>query len=126
MAPSRELAMRSSRTLWKNSSGIGDAVARKGVDHEALLVGGDHLLRRGVDVEDALVEIFDVLDERDLVVEPGVLDLALRLAEFEHQRLLGLVDGEQREIGHDRGNAEDDQAGGESGAVHCWLSSAGA
>ena len=126
MAPIRELAMRLVAHALEEHQRVGDAVARKGIDDEPLLVGGNHLLRGGVDVEDALVEIFDVLDERDFVVQPWVLDLALRLAEFEHQRLLGLVDREQRQIGHDRGNAEDDQAGGESGAVHCWLSSAGA
>ena len=44
MAPRRELAIRSSRTLWKNSKGIGDAVTRKGVHDEALLIRGDDLL----------------------------------------------------------------------------------
>ena len=52
----------------EEQQGIGDPVAGKGVDDEPLLVGGDDLLRGGIDVEDALVEIFDVLDEGDLVV----------------------------------------------------------
>ena len=35
---------------------IDDAVAREGVDHEPLLVGGDDFLRRRFEIEDALVD----------------------------------------------------------------------
>jgi len=47
---------------------VGDAVAREGVDDDALLVGGGDLLRRGIEVEDALVEVVDRLHHRDLPV----------------------------------------------------------
>ncbi len=59
---------------------IGDAVARKGVDHEALAGLGDagigpvaargnHFLRRRLDVENALVDIDDTVDERNFCVQ---------------------------------------------------------
>ncbi len=80
----------------------------------------------GVDAEYALVEIFDVLDEGDLVVKPRVLDLALRLTEFEHQRLLRLLHGKDRQKGRDRGKAEESDEDGEDGSAHCWPSGAGA
>ncbi len=44
---------------------IGDPVAREGIDDEPLLVGGGELLRRRVEVEDALVEDLDRLHDRD-------------------------------------------------------------
>ena len=76
----------------------------------------------GVDVENALIEELDVLDERDLVLQTRLGDDALRIAEFEHQRLLRLADGEQRQIGDEGGDAENDQADGEGCAVHGWPS----
>ena len=45
-----------------------DTVAREGIDHEPLLVGGDDFLRRRFEVEDALVDADDVVDERRLDV----------------------------------------------------------
>ena len=62
---------------------VGDAVAGKGIDHEALLVGGGDLLGLAVEVEDALVEIIDGVDERHLPVEAGRRDDALGLAEAQ-------------------------------------------
>ena len=51
---------------------IGDAIAREGIDDDALLVGRRHLLRRGIEIEDALVEVVDRLHHRDLPVRvPG-------------------------------------------------------
>ena len=93
-------------TTLEEQQRIDDLIAGEGIDHEPLLVGGDHLLVGGVDVEDALVENIDVLHERDLILQPRLGDDALRLAEFEHERLLRLADGEQRQIGDDGGNAE--------------------
>ena len=60
--PSRLLApaMRADRLV--EAQRIDDAVAREGVDHEPLLVGGDDLLRGQVEIEDAPVEIDHVLD----------------------------------------------------------------
>ena len=74
---------------------VGDPVAGEGVDHEPLLVAEDQLDRRRVEVEHALVEIIDLLDERHLHVQPGSCTIAHRVAELQHQRLLGLMDGEQ-------------------------------
>ena len=84
MAPRRELATLLVAHALEEQQGIDDLVTREGIDDEPLLVGGDHLLRGGVDVEDALVEEHDILDERDLVMQPRLGDDALRLAEFEH------------------------------------------
>ena len=83
-------------TDWRNAQRIGDAVAGEGVDHEPLLVAQDQLDRRRVEIEHALVEILDLLDERHLEVQARVLDDVDRVAELQHQRLLGLMDGEQR------------------------------
>ncbi len=106
----------------EEQQGIHDAVARKRVDHEPLLVGGDHFLARSVDVENALIEELHVLNERNLVLQARVGDDALRLAEFEHQRLLGLAHGEQREVGDERGDAEDNRKDREGAAVHGCVS----
>ena len=92
--------------------GIDDAVARKGIDDDALLVGGGHLLRRRIEVEDALVEVVDRLHHRDLPVQPRVGDDLHRLAELEHDRLLVLVHDEQREVGAGGGSARDHHDGG--------------
>ena len=59
---------------------VDDAVAREGVDHEpfaglagagigAVAARGDHFLRRLFDVEDALVDIDDAVDERHFHVK---------------------------------------------------------
>ena len=86
-----------------------DAIAREGIDHEALLVGGDHLLRRVFQIEDALVDPDHAVDQRHLEVQAGLGHDADRLAEPDHQRLLRLIDGEQRRIAeHQRGENEDE------------------
>src|SRR4029078_10092460 len=106
----------------EEQQGVDDLVTRKGINHEPLLIGSDHLLRSRVDVEDALVEEHDVLNERDLILQTRLGDDALGPAEFEKQRLLRLTDGEQRQIGKQGRNAEKDQAQGEGCAVHGWPS----
>ena len=104
--------MRSSRTDLIEQQRIDDAVARKGIDHEPLLIGGGHLLRRRIEVEDALVEVVDRLHHRDLPVQPRVGDDLHRLAELEHDGLLVLVHDEQREVGGRRNRADDHHEGG--------------
>ena len=74
---------------------IDDAVAGEGVDLEPLLVGGDHLLGRHVEIEDPGVEIGHLLQEGDLPVQAWLFDHALRIAVLHHERLFGLVDREQ-------------------------------
>ena len=84
---------------------IDNAVADEAVDLEALVVGGEHFEIRALDVEDAVVEGDDVLDQRELEVQARLGDEAAagdRLAEAQHERLLGLVDGEQRAAGDAR------------------------
>src|SRR5688572_9829272 len=44
---------------------IGDAPAGEGIDDKALLIRRDHLLRGGIEIEQPLVEIFDILHERN-------------------------------------------------------------
>ncbi len=98
---------------------VGDAIAGVGVDDEPLLVRGDDLFRRRLDIEQAFVESDDVLDERPFDVQAGGFHDLPRLSELQHQRLFGLVDDEQR-VRHDDG--EDDQRHGEqdqSAAAHC-------
>ena len=98
-----------------------DAVPRKGVDHQPLLVGGDHFLRRRFQVEDALVDVDHAVDERHLEVEAGLTDHAHRLAEPNDQRLLRLIDGEQGAIGDDEcGKGEDRDDAAEDIEFHRW------
>ena len=85
---------------------VGDAVAGVGVDDEPLLVGDDDLLGRRLEIEQAVVVEDDVLDERPLDLQAGLANDPPRLAELQHQRLLGLVDDEER--AH-REDAADDQ-----------------
>ena len=86
-----------------------DAVAREGIDHEPLLVGGDHLLRRVFQIEDALVDADHAVDQRHLEVQARLGDDAHRLAEPDHQRLLGLIDREQRRIADDQRDEDEDE-----------------
>ena len=50
---------------------IGDPVAHEGVDLEPLVLGDQHLLPLVVEREDALVDVDDRVDERDLAWRPG-------------------------------------------------------
>ena len=59
------------------------------------------------EIEDALVDGDHAVDQRHLEVQAGLGDDADRLAEPDHERLLGLIDGEQRRVAeHDRGDEE--------------------
>ena len=110
----------------KEQQGIDDLVTREGIDDEPLLVGGDHFLRGGVDVEDAFVEQHNILNERNFVLKPSLGDDALGLAEFEHDRLLSLADRKQSQVADEGRECEDDEADGKSGAAHWgWPSGAG-
>ena len=53
-------------SVWKKRRRIVDAIAGEGVDHQPLLVRRDHFLRRRFEIEDALVDGDDVVDERHL------------------------------------------------------------
>ena len=86
-----------------------DAITREGVDHEALLIGGDHLLRRVFQIEDTFVDPDHAVDQRHLEVKAWLGHHADRLTEPDHQRLLGLIDGEHRRVAeHHRGGNEDE------------------
>ena len=91
---------------------VGNAVAREGVDHEplaglpgagigAVAARGDHLLRRLLDGENALVDIDHAVDERHFHVKSGLGDDAHRIAEPDHQRLSGLINGEKGAVADD-------------------------
>lgn len=97
---------------------IDDAVARKRIDDETLLVRGDHLLGRHVELEHAAIEEGDVLDERNLEVEARLPDHALRLAELQHQRLCRLVHRENGARADDEGDDEGDRDADERVAAH--------
>ena len=92
---------------------IDDAIAREGIDDEPLLVGADHFLRRILEIENALVDVDDAVDERPFEVQAGLGDGPHGIAEAHHQRLTGLLHREQRKIGeHD----DDDREDGEDAA----------
>jgi hypothetical protein len=61
-------------------------------------------LRRGFDVENALVDIDHAVDERDLCIQSRLGDDAHRLAKPHHQGLLGLINGEEGAVGDDQHN----------------------
>ena len=73
-----------------------DPVAAEGVDHQPLLVRCDDFERRRIEVDDTFLQIDDIVDQGQLHVEPRFHLCTDHVAEAEHQRLLGLVDGEQR------------------------------
>ena len=87
-----------------------DAVARESVDHQPFLVGGDHFLRRRLQIEDALVDVDHIVDERQFDVQPRLVDHAHHLPKADHQRLLGLVNRKQRRVADDQ--SRDQQNGG--------------
>src|SRR5580692_8421157 len=107
---------------------IDDAVAREGIDDEALAglgeagIGpgaarGNHLLRRRLDVEYALVDIDDALDDRNFDVETRVCDDAPRFAQSHDQSLPGLIDGEEAAVGDEKRDEQQD-GGGAAGETH--------
>ena len=61
---------------------IGDAVAHEGVDFEPLVLSDQHFLSLIVELEDALVDVDDRVDEGHARVQPRLADeVAHRLAE---------------------------------------------
>src|SRR5215210_5125836 len=78
---------------------IFDAISRKGVDHEPLLVGGIHFLRWRFQVEDALVDRDHGIDQRDLRVQPRLGYGPHRLTKADHDGLMRLIDAEEGAIG---------------------------
>ena len=77
---------------------VGDAIAREGIDHQPLLVGGDDLLRGVFEIENALVDGDDAVEQRELEVQARLGDGADRLAQPHHQHLVGLIDREQAAV----------------------------
>jgi hypothetical protein len=74
------------------------------------ILGDQHLLARIVEGENALVDVDDGVDERDFGVQARLADeVAHRLAEAQHQRLLGRIDGEERVAGDDDRHDNGDQ-----------------
>ena len=105
-APQRRLAARYGRG---ENLGRHDLEAGIGVDHQALLVAGDDLELLGFVVEQSAVDALDILDQRNLGVEPGLgLGLADDGAELADQDLLGRVDGVERLRDQEGGNGQED------------------
>src|ERR1700686_1219355 len=101
---------------------IGDAVAREGVDDEALTglgeagicpgaARGNDFLRRRLDVENALVDIDDAFDEWKFDVEARFGDYASRFAQSHDQSLSGLIDGEEAAIADEKRDEQQDGGG---------------
>ncbi len=85
---------------------IDDPVFQEGIDLDTGIVGGEHFLRRRLDIEDALVEQNDILDEGNFEVQARFGDKAAprnRIAETQYKRLFGLTDGEDRRHNDDDG-----------------------
>src|SRR5262249_33545310 len=66
------------------------------IDHEAPLIRGENLLGRVFQIENAVVHHDDGFDERPLHMKARLSDDPDRLAESNHQSLLGLINSEQR------------------------------
>ena len=78
---------------------IDDPVTQEGIDVEPAAVGPEHFLFRRLDDEDAIVEIDDLLDERNLEMKPRPRDQSAArhgLAKAKHKRLLRLLHREHR------------------------------
>ena len=85
-----------------------DSIARERIDHQPLLIRGDHLLRRIFQIENPVVDADYGVDERGLEIEPRFGDDAYRLAEPHQQHLFGLVDREHRAVANDDGGEQHD------------------
>ena len=99
---------------------IDDAIAGEGVDHQTLLVRRDQLLRIEVEIENALVEIFDVLDQRDLEIEARLDDGAPHLTELQHERLRRRRHDEGRAGDDDQEKRHEDAENAEESGLHGW------
>ena len=100
--------------------GIDDAVAHESVDFEPLIFRHQHFLPLVVERQNPPVDIDDVIDERRLQVQSRSVDhVADRLAEAQHQSLLGGIDGIEREAHDQRQQADQHEAAeGEGRAAH--------
>ena len=87
-------------------------VTHESVHLEPLIVGDQNLLAALVEIEDPFVDVDDGIDEGPLRIEAGRVDeVAHRLAESQHERLFGRVDGEQRAGDHDQQHDHDGEEG---------------
>jgi len=59
-----------------------------GIYHQTLLVRGDDLFLRRVEIQYPILEILDVLDQWQLEMQARCLHHAARFAEHEYERLL--------------------------------------
>ena len=60
-------------TVWIEFERIDDVIAHEGVDQNALVIRRQNLLLRRFQIENAVVEIDDGLDEGDLGLQPGLV-----------------------------------------------------
>jgi hypothetical protein len=87
---------------------IQDAPLHERVDQERPVALREEAQRLGVvEGEDAHVEEAHVLQQRPLEVQARAVHDFLHLAELEHDRVLALVDGEERARGEQRHHGED-------------------
>src|SRR6185369_5328063 len=97
---------------------IHDPVAHIGRDHQELLVAGQQLERRRVDIDDAAIDISDMIHERHAPVETWIaLHDVDQLAEADHDGILRLLDKERRGVAQNQEQNNDDDGYGEA-AVH--------
>ena len=90
---------------------IDNPISGEGIDLKPPLIGGDHLLRRHLDVEDALVDPDELIDARDTEVDSGsrgpdrsagfvLVEDGDRFAEANHHCLLGFRDDREAGVEH--------------------------
>src|SRR5215510_3562349 len=97
-----------------------NAVPSECVNHQPLLVGSYHFLGRRLQIENTFVEVDNRVDEWRLDVQTGLADHSDRLAKADHQRLLRLINGEQRRESDDqRGYAKKCEDAAEKIQSHC-------
>src|SRR5690606_14757269 len=98
---------------------IDDAQHRDGIDEIPPSV--DHLdtLVLALEEQHPVLDVDQVLEERQLQVQPRVLDRAPDLAESHDQRLFALVDDEGGRVGDDGRRRKDDEPDRAQYACHC-------
>src|SRR3984893_885623 len=81
---------------------IGNAIASEGVNYESPLIGSEDFLGRILQIEDAVVDGDDSVDNWNLHMKARLGNDPGWIAQANHQRLSGLIDSEQRPVRHDQ------------------------
>ena len=98
--------------------GVGNPVAGEGIDLDAFLVGEQEFEFRWIEVQGPPFVHADVLQERNLEVQPRLGDDPHRVAELQHDRLFGLMDREQRRRRQHAADDDDNSDNRECDLIH--------